>query len=132
MSMTDPIADLLTRLRNGSRARLEKVEMPASRIKRNLSQVLKEEGFIREVEFREDGKQGIISLTLRYDRDGTPAISEIRRQSKPGLRRYVSVDEIPAVKNGLGIAVLSTSKGVLVDREARAQKVGGELLCTVW
>jgi len=132
MSLTDPIADLLTRIRNAQRAGLEQVELPASKIKQRICEVLRDEGFVREVTAKEDGQQGVLTVILKYDSDKRPAISEIRRQSKPGLRRYLSYRDIPPVMNGLGIAVLSTSRGVMVDREARKQHLGGELLATVW
>ncbi len=130
--MTDPIADLLTRIRNAQRAGLEQLELPASKIKQRICEVLRDEGFVREVSSKEDGQQGVLTVVLKYDSDKRPAISEIRRQSKPGLRRYVSYRDIPPVMNGLGVAVLSTSRGVMVDREARRQHLGGELLATVW
>jgi len=130
--MTDPIADLLTRIRNAQRAGLEQVELPGSKIKQRICEVLRDEGFVREVSTKEDGLQGVLTVVLKYDPEKRPAISEIRRQSKPGLRRYVSYRDIPPVMNGLGIAVLSTSRGVMVDREARKQHLGGELLATVW
>jgi len=132
MSMTDPIADLLTRIRNAQRAGLEKIELPSSKLKVQLAEVLKNEGFIGAVATRADGKQGILSLTLKYDEQKNPVISEIRRKSKPGLRVYVKHTDIPKVMNGLGIAVVSTSKGLLVDREARKAHLGGELVATVW
>ena len=132
MSLTDPIADLLTRIRNAQRAGLEQIELPASKMKQRICEVLREEGFVREVTAKEDGQQGVLTVILKYDSDKRPAISEIRRQSKPGLRRYLSYRDIPPVMNGLGIAVLSTSRGVMVDREARKQHLGGELLATVW
>ena len=133
MSMTDPVADLLTRIRNAQRAGLEEIDLPASKLKQKVCEVLRDEGFIREVSFKDDDKhQGTLHVVLKYDDEKRPAISDIRRQSKPGLRRYVRHTEIPKVMNGLGIAILSTSKGVLVDREARKQHLGGELLATVW
>jgi small subunit ribosomal protein S8 len=132
MSMTDPVADLLTRIRNAQRAGLEELDLPASKLKLRVCEVLRDEGFIREVAVREGGVQGSIHLVLKYDEGKRPAISEIKRQSKPGLRRYVKHTDIPKVMNGLGIAILSTSKGVLVDREARKQHLGGELIATVW
>ena len=132
MSMTDPIADLLTRIRNAQRAGLEKIELPSSKLKIRVCEVLREEGFVRVVAHKPDGHQGTLTVELKYDSDKRPAISEIKRQSKPGLRRYVAHTDIPKVMNGLGIAILSTSKGVLVDREARKQHLGGELLATVW
>ena len=132
MSLTDPIADLLTRIRNAQRAGLEQIDLPGSKIKQRICEVLRDEGFVREVSSKEDGQQGVLTVVLKYDSDKRPAISEIRRQSKPGLRRYVSYRDIPPVMNGLGVAVLSTSRGVMVDREARKQHLGGELLATVW
>jgi small subunit ribosomal protein S8 len=132
MSFTDPIGDMLTRIRNASSARHEKVVVPASRLKVRIAEVLREEGFIKDYVRHEDGVQGAITIVLKYTSDRDPAITAIKRVSTPGLRRYVPTDEIPRVLNGMGIAILSTSKGVLVDREARKQKVGGELICTVW
>jgi small subunit ribosomal protein S8 len=132
MSFTDPIADMLTRIRNASSARHEKVLVPRSRLKIRIAEVLKEEGFIKDFVVHEDGPQGAITILLKYSADREPAISDIKRVSKPGLRRYVASDSIPRILNGMGIAILSTSNGVLVDREARKQKVGGELICTVW
>jgi small subunit ribosomal protein S8 len=132
MSMTDPIGDMLTRIRNASSARHEKVLVPASRLKARIAEVLRDEGYIKDFVRHEDGVQGAITIMLKYTTDREPAISDIKRVSTPGLRRYVPTDSIPRVLNGMGIAILSTSKGVLVDREARKQKVGGELICTVW
>ncbi len=132
MSFTDPIGDMLTRIRNASSARHEKVLVPASGLKIRIAEVLKDEGFIQDYVRHQDDHQGAITIVLKYGPDREPAISEIKRVSKPGLRRYVATTEIPRVLNGLGIAILSTSKGVLVDREARKQMVGGELICTVW
>ncbi len=132
MSFTDPIGDMLTRIRNASSARHEKVLVPKSGLKIRIAEVLKEEGFIKDFVVHQDGVQGAITILLKYSGDREPAISDIKRVSKPGLRRYVANDAIPRVLNGMGIAILSTSKGVLVDREARKQKVGGELICTVW
>jgi small subunit ribosomal protein S8 len=132
MSFTDPIGDMLTRIRNASSARHEKVLIPSSRLKIRIAEVLRDEGFIKDFVVHQDGPQGAITVFLKYNSDREPAISDIKRVSKPGLRRYVPTGEIPKVLNGLGIAIISTSKGVLVDREARKQKVGGELICTVW
>jgi small subunit ribosomal protein S8 len=132
MSMTDPIGDMLTRIRNASAARHEKVLVPASRLKVKIAEVLRDEGFIKDFVRHEDGAQGAITIMLKYSGDREPAIGDIKRVSKPGLRRYVPHTEIPRVLNGMGIAILSTSNGVMVDREARKQKVGGELICTVW
>lgn len=132
MSFTDPVGDMLTRIRNASRARHEKVLVPASRLKARIAEVLRDEGFIKDYVLHQDGKQGAITILLKYSGDREPAISEIKRVSRPGLRRYVANESIPRVLNGMGIAILSTSKGVMVDHEARKQKVGGELICTVW
>ncbi len=133
MSFTDPVGDMLTRIRNASRARHEKVLIPASRLKTRIAEVLKQEGYIKDfVVHRDEGVQGAITVLLKYSADREPAISEIRRVSRPGLRRYVPTADVPRVLNGLGIAILSTSKGVMVDREARKQNVGGEIICTVW
>ncbi len=132
MSFTDPIGDMLTRIRNASSARHEKVLVPASRLKARIAEVLKDEGYIKDYVLHQDGPQGAITILLKYTADREPVISEIKRVSKPGLRRYVPTDAIPRILNGMGIAILSTSKGVMVDREARKQKVGGELICTVW
>jgi small subunit ribosomal protein S8 len=132
VSMTDPVADLLTRIRNAQRAGLEELDVPASNIKQRICEVLRDEGFLREVSRKADGARTTLTVTLKYDNEKRPAISEIKRQSRPGLRRYVGYEDIPQVMNGLGIAVLSTSKGILVDREARKQHLGGELIATVW
>jgi small subunit ribosomal protein S8 len=120
-------------VRNASSARHEKVLVPASNLKARIAEVLKAEGFILDfVLHKDDSHQGAITILLKYGQDREPAISDIKRVSKPGLRRYVDTGQIPRVLNGMGIAILSTSKGVMVDREARKQKVGGELICTVW
>ncbi len=133
MSFTDPVGDMLTRIRNASSARHEKVLVPASRLKLRIAEVLRDEGFIKDfVVHKDDKKQGAITIVLKYSTDREPAISDIKRVSKPGLRRYVATGNIPRVLNGMGIAILSTSLGLMVDREARKQKVGGELICTVW
>ena len=130
--MTDPIGDMLTRIRNGSRAHKSEVVMPASTMKLNVAQVLKAEGFIKDVHQHKNDVQGEITIVLKYDRDGSAAFSQIKRLSKPGLRRYIGYQDLPRVLNGLGASILSTPKGVLVDREARKQKVGGEILCSIW
>jgi small subunit ribosomal protein S8 len=133
MSFTDPIGDMLSRIRNASSARHEKVLIPSSNLKVRIAEVLKQEGFIKDyVLHRDEARQGAITVLLKYGPDREPAITDIKRVSKPGLRRYVDTDSIPRVLNGMGIAILSTSKGVMVDRDARKQKVGGELICTVW
>jgi len=132
MSMTDPIADLLTRIRNALTAGKEKVDVPASAIKEGIARILMDEGFIVNYRMIEDSKQGVIRITLKYGESETPAIQNLRRISRPGRRVYVGTDEIPRVLNGLGIAILSTSKGILTGKDSRAQKIGGELLCYVW
>jgi small subunit ribosomal protein S8 len=132
MPLTDPISDMLTRIRNAQRVGHDSLSLPASKLKKRIADVLASEGYLREVSFKDDGAQGEITIALKYDSDKSPAISEVRRVSRPGRRVYVAVADIPRVKNGLGIAILSTSKGVIVDREARKSRLGGELLCTVW
>ncbi len=130
--MTDPIADFLTRIRNANMAKHESLEVPASKIKRSIAEILKNEGFIRDYEFIEDNKQGIIRVFLKYGKNGERVISGIRRISKPGLRSYVKADAVPKVLNGLGIAILSTSEGVMTDKDARAKKIGGEVIAYIW
>jgi len=132
MSMTDPIADLLTRIRNGAMAKLQKVDIPSSNMKVGIVTVLKNEGYVKNYKLISDQKQGVLRIYLKYINDSDSVISEIKRVSKPGGRRYVKSDKIPSVKQGLGIAILSTSKGLLTDRVARESGVGGELICTVW
>ena len=132
MSMTDPIADMLTRIRNGLMANLQKVDVPSSNMKVSIATVLKNEGMIKNFKVIADQKQGILRIYLKYINDKDPAISEIKRVSKPGSRVYVTTDEIPKVKNGYGIAILSTSKGIVTDKSARETGIGGELICTVW
>ena len=132
MVMMDPIADFLTRIRNASMAKFERVDIPSSKMKLSLAKMLKEEGYIKNYKLIKDKKQGTIRLYLKYDQDNLPIIGGLERISKPSCRVYVRHDQIPHVLNGLGTAVLSTSKGVLTDREARKKKVGGELLCKVW
>jgi len=132
MTMTDPIADMLTRIRNANTALHSSVEIPASKIKIALAEALKEEGYIANFEVVEDNKQGIIRITLRYENGKRRIITGIKRISKPGLRVYANKDEIPRVLGGLGIAIISTSQGVMVDRKARAAGLGGEVLCYVW
>jgi small subunit ribosomal protein S8 len=130
--MTDPIADMLTRIRNANMVRHEKLELPASNIKKEIAEILKREGFIRDVEYVEDDKQGIIRIFLKYGQNNERVITGLKRISKPGLRVYAKTDEVPKVLNGLGIALVSTSQGLLTDKEARAKKVGGEVLAYVW
>nr|MDF9460099.1 30S ribosomal protein S8 [Bacillus pumilus] len=132
MVMTDPIADLLTRIRNANMVRHEKLEVPTSKIKREIAEILKREGFIRDVEYVEDSKQGIIRMFLKYGQNNERVITGLKRISKPGLRVYAKSNEVPRVLNGLGIAIISTSQGVLSDKEARAKQAGGEVLAYVW
>lgn len=132
MTMTDPIADMLTRIRNANMVRHEKLELPASNIKKEIAEILKREGFVRDVEYVEDDKQGIIRIFLKYGQNNERVITGLKRISKPGLRVYAKTNEVPKVLNGLGIALVSTSQGLLTDKEARAKKVGGEVLAYVW
>ena len=132
MAMTDPIADFLTRIRNANMVKHESVEVPASKMKRDIAEILKNEGFIRYVEYIDDDKQGIIRVFLKYGKNNERVISGLRRISKPGLRSYVKADAVPKVLNGLGIAILSTSEGVMTDKDARAKKIGGEVIAYVW
>ena len=132
MSMTDPLADLLTRIRNGLSAKKSSIEIPSSKLKMEVVKILKDEGYISNFKVTEDDKQGVLKVDLKYDQSGKPAITGIQKISKPGLRRYSASDEIPPVLAGLGITVLSTSKGVMTDQSARKERVGGELICRVW
>jgi small subunit ribosomal protein S8 len=132
MTMSDPIADMLTRIRNASAANKKTVEIPASNIKKSIAEILLNEGYITKVDFKEDDKQGIIKITLKYTPEKEKVIAGIKRISKPGLRVYAGSDEVPKVLNGLGTAIISTSKGLLTDKEARKAGVGGEVLCYVW
>ena len=132
MSMSDPLADMLTRIRNGVMAKFDSVSMPNSNIKANIAKVLKDEGYIVDYQVSDEGPQGTLSIDLKYGADDAPVITGIKRVSKPGLRRYARVDDIPMVLNGLGIAIISSSKGVITDKAARASNVGGEILCEVW
>jgi small subunit ribosomal protein S8 len=132
MTMTDPIADMLTRIRNANMVRHEKVEIPASKIKKEIARILKEEGFIRDAEFIDDNKQGMIRIFLKYGPNNERVISGLKRISKPGLRVYAKTEEIPKVLGGLGIAILSTPQGVLTDKQARQAHVGGEVLAYIW
>ena len=132
MSMTDPIADMLTRIRNGIMAKLQKVDIPSSNMKVSVANVLKSEGFIKNYKVIADQKQGILRVYLKYIDEKDSIISEIKRISKPGGRRYVKSDDIPKIKNGMGVAILSTSKGIITDKTAREAGIGGEIICTVW
>ena len=128
MVMTDPIADYLTRIRNANMAKHDSVEIPASNIKKSISEILKREGFIRDYEVADDNKQGVIKVFLKYGPNGERVISGLKRISKPGLRNYVGAEDLPKVLNGLGIAIVSTSAGVITDKEARQKNVGGEVI----
>jgi small subunit ribosomal protein S8 len=130
--MTDPIADMLTRVRNACRAGHRKVDIPSSRMKREIARILKESGFVHNYAYIDDNRQGYLRLYLKYSPDEESAIQGLNRESRPGLRKYVGKDEIPRILNGLGVAILSTSKGILTDRTARREGVGGEVLCSVW
>ena len=132
MTMTDPIADMLTRIRNANNAGHKAVEIQASKEKKAIAEILLEEGYIKKVEYIDDDKQGMIKVALKYGEDKSRVIAGIKRISKPGLRVYVNKDEIPKVLNGLGVAIISTSKGVLTDKEARRAGIGGEVICYVW
>jgi small subunit ribosomal protein S8 len=132
MSMTDPVADLLTRIRNASKERHEKVEIPASRLKANVVRVLKEEGFIKNFRLQREDGLPVIKVYLKYTDDGAAVIQGVRRMSRPGLRRYSGYEKLPRPLSGAGVAIVSTSKGVMTGQKARAQKVGGEVLCEVW
>ncbi len=132
MSMSDPLADMLTRIRNGGMARFDTVDIPLSKLKVNVAKVLKDEGYISDYHILRDGPQGTLRVDLKYGPNDEKVITGIRRVSKPGLRVYVQADAIPRVMNGLGVAILSTSHGVVTDREARRRRVGGEVLCETW
>ena len=132
MSMTDPIADMLTRIRNANMVGHESVDVPASKLKKSIAEILVNEGYIAGFDIIEDGKQGIIKIKMKYGQNKEKVITGIKKISKPGLKVYAKKDEIPKVLGGLGIAIISTSKGVITDKEARKQNVGGEVLCFVW
>lgn len=132
MVMTDPIADYLTRIRNANMVKHESLEIPASNIKKSMTEILKNEGFIKDYEVVEDNKQNVLRIFLKYGKDQQRVISGLKRISRPGLRSYVDSDNVPKVLNGLGIAILSTSKGVITDKKARAQHVGGEVIAYIW
>ncbi len=132
MSMSDSIADYLTRIRNAAQANHRWVDIPASNLKKRMSLLLKRENFIKDFFIIEDDTQDIIRIFLKYDRDGNSVIEGLQRASRPGRRRYVGADAIPRVRNGLGVAVLTTSRGVMTDKQARVMGIGGEVLCYVW
>ena len=131
--VTDPIADYLTRVRNSLQARHRVVEVPASNLKKKITEILYDQGYIKKYKFDDTaGSQGVIKIALKYDSANAPVIKKMKRSSRPGLRKYVGVDDLPRVINGLGIAVISTSKGVMTDKQARANQVGGEVLCEIY
>jgi len=132
MQITDTIADLLTRIRNANSAKHDTVEIPSSNMKKAICQILVDEGYIKSFSVEEDGKQGMIKVVLKYTEGKTPVIQGLRRVSKPGLRIYSNVEDMPKVMKGLGIAIISTSKGIMTDRQARKENVGGEVLAFVW
>ncbi len=132
MQMSDVIADMLTRIRNANNAKHVSVDVPASKMKKSIAQILLDEGYIKSYEVVEDGKQGIIRIQLKYAQGKQKVIRGIKRVSKPGLRIYASCEDMPKVMNGLGVAIVSTSKGVMTDKQARKENVGGEVLCFVW
>ena len=132
MSMSDPLADMLTRLRNAVMVKFDSVEMPLSTVKVDIAKVLKDEGYIRDYQVKSDSIQGTLKIDLKYGPNKEAVISGLKRVSKPGLRKYTKVNDIPKVLNGLGVAIISTSKGVVTDKTARALKSGGEIICEVW
>ncbi len=132
MQITDPIADMLTRIRNANTAKHETVDVPASNMKKAIAEILNDEGYIKGYQLIEDGKQGVIRITLKYGQNKEKVISGLKRVSKPGLRIHAGADELPRVLKGLGIAIVSTSKGIMTDKKARAEHVGGEVLAFVW
>ena len=132
MQITDTIADLLTRIRNANSAKHDTVEIPASNLKKDICQILVDEGYVKGFTVIDDGKQGVIKVTLKYGEGKTPVLTGLRRVSKPGLRIYTSVEDMPKVMKGLGVAIISTSKGVMTDRKARAEHIGGEILAYIW
>ena len=132
MVMTDPIADFLTRIRNGNMRKFDVVEAPASKIKRQIAEILKAEGYVKDDEYVEDNKQGVIRVFLKYGKNGEKVITNLKRISKPGLRVYVKSDDVPKVLNGLGTAIISTSTGVVTDKVARETNVGGEVIAYIW
>ena len=132
MAASDPIADMLTRIRNGAKARFNSVDVPGSKLKTEIAKILKDEGFIKNYKFLKDGKQGILRIYLKYGPSQSDVVYGLKRISKPGRRVYVKNDEIKPVYNGMGISILSTSRGIMTDKKARKENVGGEILCNVW
>lgn len=132
MNVVDPVADYLTRIRNAQQAAHRHVDIPASKLKRAMTQILLDKGYVRRFINVDDGKQGLIRVYLKYEKDGTPVIRSLKRASKPGLRYYCGADDLPRVRGGLGVALVSTSRGVMTDKEARANHIGGEVLAYVY
>ncbi|MCP4901617.1 MAG: 30S ribosomal protein S8 [bacterium] len=132
MAMTDPVSDMLTRIRNATTVRHDRTDVPASKMKLELAKILKQEGYIRTFKVLEEGPQGVIRVYLKYADDGEPVIHGVRRISRPGRRVYRAVGDLPKVRNGLGVAVISTNRGVITDEQARGLRVGGEVLCEIW
>ncbi|MFC1505274.1 30S ribosomal protein S8 [Thermodesulfobacteriota bacterium] len=132
MTMSDPTADMLTRIRNAQKAKFNRVDIPGSKLKAELARVLKEEGYIRNYKFIKDKKQGVLRLYLKYSDDQTPVILRLERVSKPSRRVYVRSKDVKPVYSGMGVAILSTSRGIMTDKQARKENVGGEVLCTIW
>ena len=132
MSMSDPIADFLTRIRNACQASHEEVNIPASRLKNHIAGIMKAEGYIEDFTTVPDKLQGLLVIRLRYDSEGRPVIRGLKRESRPGRRTYVASEKLPKVRNGLGTAILTTSRGVMTDRQARREKLGGEFICSIW
>ncbi len=132
MSISDPIADMLTRIRNAGKAKFNSVDIPGSKMKTEIAKVMKNEGYIRNYKFIKDNKQGVLRIFLKYDQKQNPTIYSLERVSKPSKRVYLKGKEVKPVSNGLGIAILSTSRGIMTDKQARKENVGGEILCTVW
>ena len=132
MSMSDPIADMLTRIRNANMIKHDTVEIPASNMKKEIARILLEQGYIKAYNVVEDDKQGMIKIRLKYTKDGQKVISGLKKISKPGMRVYASKDNVPRVYNGIGISIISTSKGMLTDKQARENQVGGDVICYVW
>jgi small subunit ribosomal protein S8 len=132
MPVTDPVADMLTRIRNALGAKHETLDVPASKMKKSIASILLQEGFIKGYEYKEEGPQGLIRITLKYGNKNESIITDLKRISKPGLRVYAGKDEVPKVLGGLGVAIISTSKGIMTDRDARSQGVGGEVLAYIW
>lgn len=132
MAMSDPLADMLTRVRNACMVKFDSVDMPLSKLKVSVAKILKDEGYINDYHIQKSDVQGVLSIDLKYDQNNDKVIIGLRRVSKPGRREYVNADNIPKVMSGLGIGIVSTSKGVMTDRQARKMRLGGELLCEVW